>query len=61
MSGSSTVRVLGPEDGEYAGTPGEHHDRFLIGAGETDGRFALVEIDFEGTGPIAERHGLVMG
>lgn len=43
MSGSSTVRVLGPLDGEYAGKPGEHHDRFLIGGGETDGRFALVE------------------
>ena len=43
MSGSTRVRVLGPNDGEHAGKPGEHHDRFLIGGGETDGRFALVE------------------
>lgn len=43
MSGLGKVRVLGPEDGEHAGRPGVHHDRFLIGGHETDGRFALVE------------------
>lgn len=43
MSVSSRVRVLGPTDGEHAGKRGEHHDRFLIGGNETDGRFALVE------------------
>lgn len=42
-SGFSETRVLGPRDGEYAGTPGVLHDRFLINAHETGGRFALVE------------------
>jgi mannose-6-phosphate isomerase-like protein (cupin superfamily) len=38
-----TARILGPQDGEYAGKPGVLHDRFLINAGETGGRFAVVE------------------
>lgn len=111
-SGSGTVRILGPQDGEHAGTPGVLHDRFLGNAHETDGRFAIVEhllppraiaaplhrhhhedeysfilagrvgvllggeltpeavaivgqrysvdVDFEGTGPVVERHGLTM-
>jgi mannose-6-phosphate isomerase-like protein (cupin superfamily) len=42
-SGSSKVRILGPQDGEYAGKPGVLHDRFLINAHETAGRFAVVE------------------
>jgi mannose-6-phosphate isomerase-like protein (cupin superfamily) len=37
------ARILGPEEGEYAGTPGVLHDRFLINAAETGGRFAVVE------------------
>jgi mannose-6-phosphate isomerase-like protein (cupin superfamily) len=37
------ARILGPDDGEYAGTPGLLHDRFLINAQEAGGRFALVE------------------
>lgn len=39
----SMARVLGPQDGEYAGKPGVLHDRFLINGHETDGRFAVVE------------------
>lgn len=42
-SESSNVRVLGPSEGEYAGKPGVLHDRFLINAHETVGRFAAVE------------------
>jgi len=42
-SESSKARVLGPHDGEYAGKPGVLHDRFLINAHETDGRFSVVE------------------
>jgi quercetin dioxygenase-like cupin family protein len=40
---TSGARVLGPTDGEYAGEPGVLHDRFLINARETGGRFAVVE------------------
>lgn len=43
MASPSKVRVLGPTDGEYAGKPGVMHDRFLINAQETGGRFAAVE------------------
>jgi quercetin dioxygenase-like cupin family protein len=39
----SKARILGPTDGEYAGKPGVLHDRFLINAQETSGRFAVVE------------------
>ncbi|CAN5647595.1 cupin domain-containing protein [soil metagenome] len=39
----NTVRVLGPQDGEYTGKPGVLHDRFLINAQETGGRFSVVE------------------
>jgi mannose-6-phosphate isomerase-like protein (cupin superfamily) len=42
-SGSTNVRILGAQDGEFAGKPGVLHDRFLINAQQTDGRFALVE------------------
>jgi mannose-6-phosphate isomerase-like protein (cupin superfamily) len=38
-----TARILGPHEGEYAGEPGVLHDRFLINAQETGGRFAVVE------------------
>jgi mannose-6-phosphate isomerase-like protein (cupin superfamily) len=41
--GSSKARVLGTQDGEFAGTPGVLHDRFLINGADTGGRFALVE------------------
>lgn len=37
------ARVLGPQDGEYAGKPGVLHDRFLIDGADTGGRFAVVE------------------
>jgi mannose-6-phosphate isomerase-like protein (cupin superfamily) len=37
------ARILGPQDGEYAGKPGVLHDRFLINTQETGGRFAVVE------------------
>lgn len=36
------ARVLGPDDGDILGPP-EAADRFMIGGGECDGRFALVE------------------
>ena len=36
------VRVLGPDDGELLGADGMF-DRFMIGPGDSDGRFALVE------------------
>ena len=42
-SGSGSVRIIGPNDGEYAGRAGVLHDRFLIDGHETDGRFAVVE------------------
>lgn len=42
-SNVSKAHVLGPSDGEFAGKPGILHDRFLIGAEDTDGRFAVVE------------------
>lgn len=41
--GVTNIRVLGPEDGEYAGKPGVLHDRFLISAQDTQGRVAVVE------------------
>ena len=37
------ARVLGPEDGEFAGAPDGAADRFLIGGKESGGGFALVE------------------
>jgi uncharacterized cupin superfamily protein len=37
------TRLIGPQDGEYAGKPGVLHDRFLINGSETAGRFAMVE------------------
>lgn len=40
---SASVRIVRPQDGEYAGKRGVLHDRFLINAPDTDGRFALVE------------------
>ena len=42
-SESSRARIVGQHDGEYAGKPGVLHDRFLIDARDTGGRFALVE------------------
>jgi mannose-6-phosphate isomerase-like protein (cupin superfamily) len=43
MSGSDGVRILGPQDGEFAGKRGVLHDRFLINGHQTDRRFAVVE------------------
>lgn len=37
------ARVLGPQDGDIVGEAGILHDRFLVTAAESDGRFALVE------------------
>jgi mannose-6-phosphate isomerase-like protein (cupin superfamily) len=39
---SDDARVLGPDDGELLGADGMF-DRFMIGPGESGGRFALVE------------------
>lgn len=39
----SKARVLGPTDGAIVGTPGVMHDRFMLEAADTGGRFALVE------------------
>jgi mannose-6-phosphate isomerase-like protein (cupin superfamily) len=39
----SKARILGPQDGEYAGKLGVLHDRFLINTQDTGGRFAVVE------------------
>ncbi|MEX0874859.1 MAG: cupin domain-containing protein [Actinomycetota bacterium] len=36
-------RVLGPNDGEIIGTPGEPTDRIMITTEETGGRFSVVE------------------
>lgn len=53
--------------GETLKEPDGTHDRFLIPSEESDGGFALVEhllarygveVDFDGTGPIVERHQL---
>jgi mannose-6-phosphate isomerase-like protein (cupin superfamily) len=55
-SSFSNARVLGPEDGEYAGKPGVLHDRFLINADETGGRFALVEHLLPGRALAAPLH-----
>jgi quercetin dioxygenase-like cupin family protein len=38
----TTVRTLGPGDGEIAGAPGRT-DRFVIDGADTDGRLAVVE------------------
>jgi hypothetical protein len=35
------ARILGPQDGEYAGKVGVLHDWFLINAQDTSGRFAV--------------------
>jgi mannose-6-phosphate isomerase-like protein (cupin superfamily) len=37
------ARVIGPHDGEIVGKPGILHDRFMVGAAESGGGFALVE------------------
>lgn len=42
MTARNEVRVLGPDDGEILGADGSF-DRFMIGGGDTDGRFAMVE------------------
>lgn len=42
MTAVGEVRVLGPEEGELLGADGMF-DRFMIGPGESGGRFALVE------------------
>lgn len=36
-------RLLGPNDGDLMGDPKATQDRFLIGAGDTGGRLAVVE------------------
>jgi len=43
MFASSSPRILGPNEGETVGNPGVLHDRFMLQAGDTGGRFALVE------------------
>ena len=40
---TSMPRVLGPDDGDILGDPASVLDRFMVEAGETGGRFALIE------------------
>ncbi len=40
---TTTVRLLGPDDGDVRGEPGTAEDRFLIEGADTDGRFSVVE------------------
>jgi quercetin dioxygenase-like cupin family protein len=40
---STTVRVLGPGDGEVAGDPAGRTDRFMIDSADTGGKLSVVE------------------
>jgi quercetin dioxygenase-like cupin family protein len=40
---TTSARVLGPKDGEVAGTPGVLTDRFMIDGGDSGGRLSVVE------------------
>jgi mannose-6-phosphate isomerase-like protein (cupin superfamily) len=41
--GKTTVRVVGPEDGELLREPDGSHDRFIVSGEDAGGSFALVE------------------